>query len=68
MICLSYYDKSYERGLKLHDPDKVIHIPVSGTDPLKNAKAILNIRKKQAKARQKEKLKQPDTQKQYGRH
>ena len=41
LICLQYYDKSYARGLGLHDPGKVIHVPGTRTDPVGNANAIL---------------------------
>jgi tRNA 2-selenouridine synthase len=42
MNVLTYYDKSYRKGLQFHDPAKVITIPLSESDPIENAKIILN--------------------------
>jgi tRNA 2-selenouridine synthase len=42
MIVLTYYDKSYRKGLQFHDPEKVITIPLKESDPIENVKVILN--------------------------
>jgi tRNA 2-selenouridine synthase len=41
MIVLTYYDKSYRKGLQYHDPEKVFTIPLNEPDPIENAKVIL---------------------------
>jgi tRNA 2-selenouridine synthase len=41
MIVLTYYDKSYRKGLQFHDSDQVYTISLNETDPIENAKVIL---------------------------
>ncbi len=40
LIALQYYDKSYLKGMKRRDQDKVIHIPFSSTQHHENALAL----------------------------
>lgn len=41
-LALSYYDKTYLKGMKFRDPEKVFILAQSNTDPVENAKSILN--------------------------
>ncbi|MBN2613901.1 MAG: tRNA 2-selenouridine(34) synthase MnmH [Bacteroidales bacterium] len=45
LLCLNYYDKSYLKGMRLHDQEKIIKISRPGINPVENAAAILNILK-----------------------
>jgi len=45
LIALSYYDKSYAKGIRLRSSDKVFSIPANSTDPYENAKLMLKIYK-----------------------
>lgn len=40
-IALNYYDKSYLKGINFRDSVKVFNIPRSNTDPIENAKSII---------------------------
>ncbi len=40
LILLQYYDKAYLKGMNTRESDRVIKIPLSDTDHLKNAKII----------------------------
>jgi tRNA 2-selenouridine synthase len=42
-IALSYYDKTYLKGMKFRDPEKVFIIPKTDTDPVENTKSILKL-------------------------
>jgi tRNA 2-selenouridine synthase len=41
LLVLTYYDKKYRNGLKLHDPEGVITVHAGSTDPAVNANLIL---------------------------
>jgi len=45
LIALSYYDKSYLKGIKFRDPEKVFIIPRNDTNPIENAKKIIELNK-----------------------
>lgn len=42
MLCLNYYDKSYVRGMRLHDQGKIVKISRPCIDSVENTKSILN--------------------------
>lgn len=46
LIALSYYDRSYLKGIKFRDPQKVCIIPMHTTDPVENAKTIVHYDKR----------------------
>jgi len=41
LIALDYYDKSYLKGMKFRDPEKVFIIQKNNTDPVENAASIM---------------------------
>lgn len=46
LIALSYYDKSYLKGIKFRDQQKVYIIPMPTTDPVENANTIIQYDKR----------------------
>lgn len=43
LLILKYYDKAYLRGMRFHDPEKIIRIPSSTKDPVINVNLILKL-------------------------
>lgn len=43
LLALSYYDKSYLKGMRFHDPEKIFTIQKKNTNPVENATAIIKI-------------------------
>jgi tRNA 2-selenouridine synthase len=45
LIALSYYDKSYLKGMRFRNPEKIFIVPGNSTNPVENTTSILKIYK-----------------------
>jgi tRNA 2-selenouridine synthase len=49
LLTLSYYDKTYLKGMQFREPDKVIVVPKKNTDPVGNAQSIIQLYEQHAR-------------------